>query len=1204
MIHTYDDICYYNEFYLHHYTGMNFLLYMLMLVASLLHITASTVYHVMPDNHYHPINDNTYTLQHYLNNTNKYFTSNTQLHFLPGQYYLNNDLIIQGVSNFSLIGNRTNEVINTVINCTSPAGIVVVNSSNIVIANIVMKECGNDYKSLLMNMLPNQHGYNKTLFVLNSKIVTITYVYSIWYQKICGLVLVNALESKLSNLVSTYLSIWYTANANLIVDTTDTLFIESLQIYNVLYYDVYAMNIEWHGTTFNFQVTVLNVNFTNDLALSIACKDCLGHSMIIITNCSFSDTEAVVYDFDYSGEDYDYDDSVNFDLQKRYYEYSGMDKIRIHYQFTNPERDRTAASKLSLLNCHFMNNYRRYKVLDIEVNNSYNREDDTNVQSLAIHMYNCSFYYNKHVQFLSVECYNDGDNDGDNRMYCVSVLIENTTISSNIQYYDNLIYVSHVTLTFEQVKIINNIIAGYQYDFGGRNISIIKAQFSNITYNKFNEITNNSVNYVIEVLAIHINENSVLNISFNMITSHCVITYNNHGYHFETCAIQYISERGNLDKEFQMGQRLNYTIIINSNNMSKISNNNLKHCRWDASSAFLTSSPLLVNQKLIGHNISTRENYKKRICLCRKNHPVNCYSEEIGPFYPGETVSCNLALVSSSTSTVLLDKDHNSYFSCQGTKSTVVVHTRECKNMQFTVTHENGIWCELCLKAVPLYSYYVYEWMDIYTITLSPCPKGFLLHSEGYCWCDPILSSYIPSLTHCDIDDQTIPRPANSWISAHTVNNSHSYHVSLHCPFDYCLPHSSHLNLSTPYSQCQFHRSGLLCGQCQQGLSAVFGSSQCKHCSNVYLLIIIPIAIAGLILVLLLFLLNLTVTDGDINAFIFYVNIISINNSIIFPINNTVIHAFVSLANLDLGITICFYNGMDNYAKVWLQLLFPAYLIFIATLIIIVSRYYSRIQRLTARRALPVLATLFLLSYTKVLLTVSSILFYYSTITHLPSNETKLVWLVDPNLPLFEVKFTLLFMVCFILFFILVLFSVALIFTKKSSQFKIINYFKPMLNAYQGPYKLKFYYWTGLQLLIRAVSFGLTTLDKHLTLMLSVILLGAFIWLAEKLSPFKRKGSAIIDKLFLLNLFLIFAMNISNYNSVTNIMIMILLLLAILQLSCIVILHTKESLHETFPKCKKLLDFSKASLQTSKRFTVLRNFTAKRCARHDLELAS
>ena len=146
----------------------------LLLVALLLHVTTSTVYYVMPDDHYHPINDNTYTLQHYLNNTNKYFTSNTQLHFLPGQYYLNNDLIIQGVSNFSLIGNRTNEVINTVINCTSPASIAVVGSSNIVIANIALNECGNDNFTIA--------AYNNSLmalYVLHCKSFTLSYFYSI-----------------------------------------------------------------------------------------------------------------------------------------------------------------------------------------------------------------------------------------------------------------------------------------------------------------------------------------------------------------------------------------------------------------------------------------------------------------------------------------------------------------------------------------------------------------------------------------------------------------------------------------------------------------------------------------------------------------------------------------------------------------------------------------------------------------------------------------------------------------------------------------------------------------------------------------------------------------------------------------------------------------------------------------------------------------
>ena len=150
----------------------------------------------------------------------------------------------------------------------------------------------------------------------------------------------------------------------------------------------------------------------------------------------------------------------------------------------------------------------------------------------------------------------------------------------------------------------------------------------------------------------------------------------------------------------------------------------------------------------------------------------------------------------------------------------------------------------------------------------------------------------------------------------------------------------------------------------------------------------------------------------------------------------------------------------------WLQLVFPFYLIFIITLIIITSCYSTTVQRLTACRALPVLATLFLLSYTKILRIVCTVVFFYSTITHLPSKHTTLVWSVDANIPLFGVRFTILFL---ILFLILVLFNIIfLFFNRMLTKFKFIYRFKPLLDAYQGPNKDKFYYQTSLQLLIRA----------------------------------------------------------------------------------------------------------------------------------------
>ena len=208
-------------------------------------------------------------------------------------------------------------------------------------------------------------------------------------------------------------------------------------------------------------------------------------------------------------------------------------------------------------------------------------------------------------------------------------------------------------------------------------------------------------------------------------------------------------------------------------------------------------------------------------------------------------------------------------------------------------------------------------------------------------------------------------------------------------------------------------------------------------------------------LVLLLFTLNLTVTDGDINGFILYVNIISINSHVFFPLNNFIqpSYIFVSIANLDLGIETCFYNGMDDYAKMWLQLIFPTYLIFIATSLIMQvvtqpeykgSQHTEPYQYLLHSSYCPILRSfvLFQVSYSITLLSLTCPVKKY----------------IDANVPLFGVRFTVLFVVSLVLFLMLLHFSVVLIFTKTLSRFKLINHFKPLIDGFQGPHKYKCYY--------------------------------------------------------------------------------------------------------------------------------------------------
>ena len=111
----------------------------------------------------------------------------------------------------------------------------------------------------------------------------------------------------------------------------------------------------------------------------------------------------------------------------------------------------------------------------------------------------------------------------------------------------------------------------------------------------------------------------------------------------------------------------------------------------------------------------------------------------------------------------------------------------------------------------------------------------------------------------------------------------------LHCPYDYCQPESTDLDLQTPDQQCQYNHSGILCGACQDGLSLALGASQCLHCSNLYLLLIIPFALAGIALVSTLILCNLTVSVGTINGLIFYANIVRANQEISYQSRHQVV---------------------------------------------------------------------------------------------------------------------------------------------------------------------------------------------------------------------------------------------------------------------------------------------------------------------------
>ena len=722
--------------------------------------------------------------------------------------------------------------------------------------------------------------------------------------------------------------------------------------------------------------------------------------------------------------------------------------------------------------------------------------------------------------------------------------LSTTKVYSNNHKHSDLMYFSDMN-----VNIIGPVMISSNHAW-----CVLEFYSCNVTFSNSITFKSNRCNQVIRMLGTYIKVKEYTNITLTKNKSRTkLIQTGKDNELYPTCIFQFVTLR-NISVSLT-----HYSINLVDNLYQNIIQQEClfpydftAHCKWLPTAAFHEYKPEVVYQQIIksqGQNFA----YHK-ICHCPQNSSNNCSIDTFGPVYPGQMLQVDLCTPCNDQLYTLYAEINNVQLpntTCKVVSQTDKINTisNYSKQVSFNIVSEATSTCELFLTA----SSYPYSINEVFYVLLLPCPFGFTLQSGVYS-CDRILSSYIDK---CYIDHSTIRRPANTWITAHTQTNDTKYLIS-DCPMDYCLPYSSNnVNLLYPDSQCQFNRTAILCSQCQHHLSMVFGSSRCMECTNLHILIIIIVIVAGIVLVISLYLLNLTVTIGTINGIIFYTNVVSINDSV-FLLNDNVfkpLRVFISFVNLDLGIETCFYNGMDSYAKKWLHLFFPFYLIIIAISIIIASRYSSRILRLTYTRSLPVLATLFLLSYTGVLRTVLTVLFSYSTITHLPSGHQQIVWSIDASVPLFGLKFTILFITCLVLFLLLIPFNITLLFTRYLLRFRLINHFKPILDAFQGSYKDRYYYWVAVHMTMRSLFFAMYAFQANLKLILSTMLLIFFSIYSGYIHPHKNELVNIQELLLLLNLTIMYAVSYQYSESIFSIVTNIIISLTFIQFCTIVLYH-------------------------------------------------
>ena len=574
------------------------------------------------------------------------------------------------------------------------------------------------------------------------------------------------------------------------------------------------------------------------------------------------------------------------------------------------------------------------------------------------------------------------------------------------------------------------------------------------------------------------------------------------------------------------------------------------------------------------------------VCPC-VNGTVDCNTTSLDKeVYPGQILNVSLVTVglcggvSPGTVVVVGNNEHINLIS-----SATDYTSTSCTTLNYTVKLITNISNTAIMFNVPDGDIYDIRPISV-NLTILPCPLGLVVNfTSGDCVCN----NYITHLSGviCNISWMPYPiqRSGNNWIY-HRYDDCTIAHIG--CPFDYCNTSPAKFALNESDLQCNYNRSGILCGQCIQGLSLMIGSNRCANCTDTKLVsvsIIILAAVAGVVLIILLMLLNLTVSVGSINGLLFYANLVKLNESVFFSSGNIpVVTQFISWCNLDMGLEYCFIDKLDGYVKTWLQFVFPLYVWFLVIVIILGCRYSGRLSRLCGRNAVPVLATLILMSYTKLSRTATNALM----INTLQCGEYKWsVWNVDGNIAYLGGKHAVLFTVS-LLFLITGLVHTGLVFSSqwlqrysgkccKSTRDPVVR-LKPLIDAYTGPFQDKYRFWTGLCLIVRlmlTVVFSFTTtLQSKLNNYIILLTVGAMIvFIAVSGRVYKDKHLTVLEIFSYVNIICLCVMTVlftESYSHVVsiNVIVSVSVSIEILLFVIIVTVHCSLAFKKVLPNCK------------------------------------
>ena len=584
-------------------------------------------------------------------------------------------------------------------------------------------------------------------------------------------------------------------------------------------------------------------------------------------------------------------------------------------------------------------------------------------------------------------------------------------------------------------------------------------------------------------------------------------------------------------------------------------------------------------------NISTLSNSH---CICSKDLTKCIYdsnNEVVFPniisVYPGQTlhipmkakdvvgnnvyttVSLALARTSDNSGTISLSPFSSWYISPHD-ENQVLLESQQCTIVNFTLYKKDSN-SERINDAVLVISSPDDSTLLKIKLNLLDCPLGFELNTDtSTCQCSPVINKLgmagdyqptcqvVSNYSYLQYPVAIITRVESAaWAGLMNITNGTNrttvFGAAVTCQkfcnfnrdYTMFLINGSDVLIANPNNYLVNHlplcpptKTGPLCSTCTtiNGIkySVVFGSSECKECSNWWLLTLILYAVTGPLLIYLLFALKLTLTTGTLNGIIFFAQAFCIIDAKI--TSQHVVASLYSLTrpillmlNLNLGFPLCFYNGMTELWKAGLSLLFPLYLLTIVVVLIILSHFSLKIANRIADSSIQVLVTVVHLSFISMFTAISNIVTPINIYTNDTSNPILKVWYGDGTVEYGRGNHLIL-MILIIVVVVPVLLSYFTIIAAGRLLMRVgkfREYIRPIYEAIHAPYEhnKEIFFTTRLLLLVFLYSLYVMyrTKDIYKGYVIGIPIFAIYVTIEAFCRPFRKMWLKILDLFVMCN---------------------------------------------------------------------------------------